>query len=79
NGAGDKSENAAETGREDTELQQLVGRNAVRLPADAVVKGRYWAAVMAKVPWSKQTQEYQRMFRDAEYYRPDYDVPIYIG
>ena len=79
NGAGDKSEDAVVKDREDSELQQLVGRNAVRLPAEAVVKGRYWAAVLAKVPWSKQTQEYQRTLRDAEYYRPDYDVPVYVG
>jgi len=80
---GGKDEEAADTAvgtrSEDSELQRLVGRHAVRLPAGAVVKGRYWAAVMAKVPWSKQLQEYQRTFRDAEYYHPAYDVPAYFG
>jgi hypothetical protein len=46
---------------------------------ESTLEPKAWAVVTGLVPWRKQTQEYSRVFDDAQGFNRELDVPQYMG
>ena len=47
-------------------------------PKGATAEIKHWAAITAMIPKKKQKVFYDRVFREAEDYRPNEDIPVYV-